>query len=58
MTWKENYAVLGCFDVIAIVASDDPVQVKKAVMIIRAYGHATTETLSSTPREEFLETLL
>jgi uncharacterized protein with GYD domain len=55
--WKESYATLGRFDVIDIISSDDPGQVKKAAMIIRAYGHATTETLSATPWKEFLETL-
>jgi len=57
VAWKESYATLGRFDVVDIIASDDTEQVKKAVMIIRAYGHSTTETLSATPWEAFLETL-
>jgi hypothetical protein len=32
-------------------------QVEKAAMIIRAYGHSTTETLVATPWREFLEML-
>jgi uncharacterized protein with GYD domain len=47
----------GRFDVVDIVESDDPKQIAKAAMIIRAYGHSTTETLAGTPWEEFLELL-
>jgi len=36
------------------VESDDPEQVEKAAMIIRAYGHSTTETLVATQWKEFL----
>ena len=48
---------MGRFDVVDIVESDDPMQIEKAAMIIRAYGHATTETLSATPWREFLAAL-
>ncbi|MFC2158319.1 GYD domain-containing protein [Acidobacteriota bacterium] len=57
VTWKESYALTGRFDVIDIVESDDPKQIAKAAMIIRAYGHSTTETLEATPWEEFVEML-
>ncbi len=55
--WKDSYAVLGRFDVVDVVESDDPKQMEKAAMIIRAYGHSTTETLLATPWKEFLERL-
>jgi len=55
--WKGSFATLGRFDVIDIVESDDPKLVEKAAMIIRAYGHSTTETLVATPWKEFLEML-
>lgn len=55
--WKDSYATLGRFDVVDIVESDDPKQVEKAAMIIRAYGHSTTETLIATPWKEFLANL-
>ncbi len=42
---------------LTIVESDDPKQVEKAVTIIRAYGHSTTETLMATPWDEFLANL-
>jgi uncharacterized protein with GYD domain len=53
--WKESFATTGRFDVVDIVQSDDLKQVEKAVMIIRAYGHATTETMVATPWKEFLK---
>jgi len=57
VTWKNSYATLGHFDVIDIVESDDPQQVTRAAMIIRAYGKSETETLPATPWKEFLKTL-
>ena len=55
--WRDSFATLGRFDVVDIVESDDPKQVEKAAMIIRAYGHSTTETLVATPWQEFLANL-
>ncbi len=57
VTWKDSYATIGRFDVVDIVESDDIQQVEKAAMIIRAYGHATTETLVATPWKQFLAML-
>ena len=53
--WKQSYSLMGRFDVIDIVESEDPDQIAKAVMIIRAYGHSKTETLSAIPWQEFLD---
>lgn len=55
--WKDSFACLGRFDVVDIVESDDIKQLEKAAMIIRAYGHSTTETLVATPWKEFLAML-
>jgi uncharacterized protein with GYD domain len=55
--WKQSFATLGRFDVVDIVEADDPKQIEKAAMIIRAYGHSTTETLMATPWKQFLEAL-
>jgi uncharacterized protein with GYD domain len=55
--WKNSFATMGRFDVVDIVEADDPGQVEKAAMIIRAYGHATTETMAATPWQQFLEML-
>ena len=57
VVWKDSYATLGRFDIVDIVESDDSKEVEKAAMIIRAYGHSTTETLAATPWKEFLANL-
>ena len=57
VVWKESFATLGRFDAVDIVESGDLKQVEKAAMIIRAYGHSTTETLVATPWKEFLALL-
>jgi uncharacterized protein with GYD domain len=57
VTWKNSYATMGRFDVIDIVEADNQKQVEKAAMIIRAYGHSSTETLIATPWKEFLNIL-
>lgn len=55
--WKESYATLGRFDVVDIVEADDSRDIEKVAMIIRAYGHSTTETLPGTPWKDFLAKL-
>ena len=55
--WKQSYATLGRFDVVDVVEAADPNQIEKAAMLIRAYGHSTTESLPATPWAEFLATL-
>jgi uncharacterized protein with GYD domain len=57
VTWKGSFATLGRFDVVDLIEADDPKQIEKAAMIIRAYGHSTTETLVATPWKEFLSVL-
>jgi len=57
LKWKHSYATLGRFDFVDIVECDDPKQVKKAAMIIHAYGHSTTETMQATPWKDFLAML-
>ena len=55
VVWRESYSTTGRFDVVDIVESDDPKQILKATLIIRAYGHSVTETLAGTPWDDFLE---
>jgi uncharacterized protein with GYD domain len=43
--------------VIDVVEASDPKEIEKVVMIIRPYGHSTTETLMGTPWKEFLDGL-
>jgi uncharacterized protein with GYD domain len=57
IAWKESFATLGRFDVVDIVEADSPEEIEKAAMIIRGFGHSTTETLQGTPWKEFLEKL-
>jgi uncharacterized protein with GYD domain len=57
VTWKHSWATMGSYDVVDVVESDDEEQLQRAILIIRAYGHATTETLSATPWREFLDRL-
>jgi uncharacterized protein with GYD domain len=57
VTWKQSFATLGEYDVLDIVETDDPKQLARAALIIRAYGHAATETLVCTPWDEFLAAL-
>ncbi len=52
--WKASYATLGRFDVLDIVEAEDPKEIEKAAMIIRGFGHSTTETLLATPWKDFL----
>lgn len=55
--WLHSFATLGRFDVVDIVEAPDVQQVERAAMIVRAYGHATTETLLATPWKDFLKAL-
>ena len=55
--WKDSYATLGRFDVVDIVEAAKPEEVQKAAMIIRSYGHSSTETLVATPWKDFVSAL-
>lgn len=57
VVWKESYVVTGTFDVLDIVEAPDVSSVERACMIIRAYGHGTTETLLATPWADFIGSL-
>jgi uncharacterized protein with GYD domain len=55
--WKESYSLIGRFDVVDIFEAPDERAAEKVAMIVRAYGHAATETLMATPWNEFLNIL-
>ncbi len=57
VTWKQSFVTMGQYDVIDVVESNDRSQVEMAAMIIRAYGHSSTETLVGTPWKDFLDML-
>ena len=55
--WQQSFAVTGRFDFVDIVEAPDLASVERAAMIIRAYGHSSTETLVATPWDDFLKSL-
>jgi uncharacterized protein with GYD domain len=55
--WKGSYALMGRFDIVDIVESGDPAEVERAAMLIRSYGHATTETMHATPWKQFVQSM-
>jgi uncharacterized protein with GYD domain len=57
VTWKDSYATTGRFDVVDIVDAPDVASIERAAMIIRAYGHASTETMLATPWKQFIQEL-
>ncbi len=57
IVWKGSYGLFGRFDVLDIVEAQDPKDVARAAGIIRAYGHASTETMPAVVWDEFIESL-
>ncbi|OGL05253.1 MAG: GYD family protein [Candidatus Rokubacteria bacterium RIFCSPLOWO2_02_FULL_68_19] len=51
--WVANYAILGPCDYLDIFDAPDEATAAKVVMIIRSFGHATTETWTALPWERF-----
>jgi uncharacterized protein with GYD domain len=51
--WVANYAILGPCDYLDVFEAPDETIAAKVVMIIRSYGHATTETWTAMPWERF-----
>ena len=55
--WLANYAVLGPCDYLDLFEAPDEATAAKVTMLIRSFGHATTETWTAVPWERF-ETLI
>jgi len=53
--WIASYAVLGPYDYVDIFEAPDIEAATKVSVIIRSFGHATTETWAATPWERFRE---
>jgi uncharacterized protein with GYD domain len=51
--WLANYAVLGPADYIDIFEAPDPEVATKVSLLVRSFGHATTETWIATPWDRF-----
>ena len=52
--WLANYAVLGPYDYLDIFESPDSDTDTKVTLLVRSFGHATTETWVVTPWERFM----
>ncbi len=53
--WLNSYAVLGPYDYLDLFEAPDEREATKVTMIIRSFGHATTETWTATPWNRFRE---
>lgn len=52
--WLANYAVLGPCDYLDVFEAPDIDSATKVALLIRSFGHATTETWVATPWDRFL----
>lgn len=52
--WTGNYAVLGPCDYLDIFEAPDPETAIKVALLVRSFGHASTETWVATPWERFV----
>jgi uncharacterized protein with GYD domain len=55
VTWLTNYAVLGPCDYLDIFEAPDSDVATKVSLLVRSFGHATTETWVATPWDHFLD---
>lgn len=53
--WLANYAVLGPCDYVDIFEAPDEEAATKVALLVRSFGHATTETWIATPWKRFLD---
>jgi uncharacterized protein with GYD domain len=53
--WIANYAVLGPYDYLDIFEAPDAETATKVALIVRSFGHATTETWVATQWDRFAE---
>ena len=53
--WIASYAVLGPYDYLDLFEAPDNETATKVAVIVRTFGHATTEIWPVTPWERFLQ---
>jgi uncharacterized protein with GYD domain len=51
--WVASYSVLGPYDYLDIFEAPDNEAAAKVAVVVRSFGHATTETWPATPWERF-----
>ena len=52
--WLANYAVLGPCDYLDVFEAPDADTTTRVALLVRSFGHATTETWVATPWDRFL----
>jgi uncharacterized protein with GYD domain len=55
--WLASYAVLGPYDYLDLFEAPDNEAAAKVAVVVRSFGHATTETWPATPWDRFRELL-
>lgn len=53
--WIGSYSVLGPYDYLDIFEAPDGDSATKVALLVRSFGHATTETWVATPWDRFVE---
>jgi uncharacterized protein with GYD domain len=51
--WLANYAVLGPCDYLDVFETPDPDTATRVALLVRSFGHATTETWVAMPWDRF-----
>jgi len=55
VSWVSNYAVLGPYDYLDIFEAPDNETATRVTLIVRSFGHATTETWVASEWDRFKE---
>ncbi|HEU5360916.1 MAG TPA: GYD domain-containing protein [Candidatus Deferrimicrobiaceae bacterium] len=55
VTWKSSYSILGPYDYLDIFEAPDGESATKVALLVRSYGHGTTETWVATPWDRYVE---
>jgi uncharacterized protein with GYD domain len=53
VTWRGSYAILGPCDYLDLFEAPNEDGAAKVVMIVRSFGHASTETWTAVPWDRF-----